>query len=94
MATSDRDKTQRARVRRSPRLSSFVVVSALVGFFVTLMLTGLYPADPALGFTTLFAYFSLYGITGTIGLGIVVWLILDLRSRKRATEVNLERDRS
>lgn len=93
MATSDPEKTQRARVRRSPRLSAFVVVSALVGFFLTLTLTGLYPADPALGFATLFAYFSLYGITGTIGLGIVVWLILDLRSRKRATEVNLERDR-
>lgn len=88
------DQSQRAQARRSPRLSAFVVVSALLGFFVTLLLTGLYPADPSLGFATLFAYFSLYGITGTIALGIVVWLILDVRSRKRATEVTLRREKS
>jgi len=48
--------------------------------------------DPSLGFATLFAYFSLYGITGSIALGIVLWLILDIRSKKKATEAIMESD--
>ena len=83
-----------AQLRRSPKLSAFVALSAVLGFFVTLILTGLYPADPTLGFATLFAYFALYGVTGTVALGIVLWLVLDLRSRKKATEVTVERDDS
>jgi hypothetical protein len=94
MASSSSESKRPAQLRRSPKLSAFVALSAVVGFFVTLILTGLFPADPSLGFATLFAYFALYGITGTVALGIVVWLIVDLRSRKKATEVTLERDSS
>jgi len=94
MASSPSESQRPAQLRRSPKLSAFVALSAVAGFFVTLVLTGLFPADPSLGFGTLFAYFALYGITGTVGLGIVLWLVLDLRSRKRATEVILEKDSS
>jgi hypothetical protein len=94
MASSAPKAQRPAQLRRSPKLSAFVALSAVLGFFVTLALTGLFPADPSLGFSTLFAYFALYGITGTVALGIVLWLILDLRSRKKVTEVTLERDSS
>lgn len=83
---------QKVSIRRSPRLSAFVVVFGLVGFVGTLILTSLYDADPSLGFATLFAYFSLYGITGSIALGIVLWLILDLRSKKKATDAVMARN--
>ena len=94
MATPPRDNSQKVTLRRSPRLSAFVVVSAVLGFFITLFLTGLYPSDPSVGFATLFAYFALYGITGTVGLGIVLWLIIDVRSRTRAQQVLVERARA
>jgi len=64
----------------------------MVGFGVTLVLTGLYEVDPSIGFATLFAYFSLYGITGSIAVGIVLWLILDFRSKRRVREITMERD--
>ena len=94
MATPPRNNSQTVTLRRSPRLSAFVVVSAVLGFFITLFLTGLYPSDPSVGFATLFAYFALYGITGTVGLGIVLWLIIDVRSRTRARQVLVERARA
>lgn len=65
-------------------------MSAVLGFLGTAVVTSLYPADPSLGFATVFAYFSLYGITGTVAIGIVLWLIIDIRSRKRAMDVTLE----
>jgi hypothetical protein len=40
----------------------------------------------------LFAYFSLYGITGSIAVGIVLWLILDLRSKRKVTEAVMARE--
>jgi hypothetical protein len=79
-------------LRRSPKLSAFLLVSAVVGFFLTLGLTSLYQSDPAIGFAALFWYFSLFGMSGTLGLGVVLWLILDFRSKKKAQEVAMERD--
>ena len=94
MATKKSPNIERASLRRSPKFSAFVAVSAVLGFFITLILTSLFPADPALGFGALFAYFALYGVTGTVALGIVLWLVLDLRSRRRAVDVTIERDES
>jgi hypothetical protein len=85
---------QSVRVRRSPKLSAFVGVSSAVGFFGTLIVTALFPADPSVGFGALFAYFSLYGITASVALGILVWLGLEARSRKTAKAVEMERQRS
>jgi hypothetical protein len=92
MSTDKPASEQRVVIRRSPRLSAFVVVSGMVGFFGTLIVTGLFDADPALGFGTVFAYFSLYGITGSVAVGIVVWLILDLRSKRTVTETTMARE--
>ena len=92
MADPQSHEQERVALRRSPKLSAFVLVSIVVGFFATLILTGLYPADPSVGFTTLFAYFALYGIAGTVGVGIVLWLLVDMRSRRRVREVTMQRD--
>ncbi|MFT6973431.1 MAG: hypothetical protein ACJAV4_000660 [Pontimonas sp.] len=92
MSTPEPVDRQKVRVRRSPKLSAFVAVFGLLGFFGTLILTGLFPSDPSIGFVALFAYFALYGVTGTIGLGMIVWLVLDLISRKRARELNMGRE--
>lgn len=94
MPSTPPDPSQRVSIRRSPRLSAFVVVFGLIGFVGTLILTSLYDADPSLGFATLFAYFSLYGITGSIAVGIMLWLILDVRSKRKATEAVMARDTS
>lgn len=92
MATKKSSPTQTATLRRSPKLGAFVASSAVAGFFVTLLLTSLFPADPTLGFGALFAYFALYGVTGSIALGVVWWLILDLRSKRRAVSVHMEKE--
>jgi hypothetical protein len=92
MTTDTPDSEQRVAIRRSPRLSAFVVVFGVVGFLGTLIVTGLFEADPSLGFGTVFAYFSLYGITGSVALGILVWLLLDLRSKRRAIETTMARE--
>ena len=63
-----------------------------MGFFGTLIVTGLFPSDPSIGFVALFAYFALYGVTGAVALGLIVWLVLDLISRKRARELDMGRE--
>lgn len=93
MASKKSDSQQRVIVRRSPRLSAFVLIFAVLGFFITLVVTSLFDVDPAVGFATLFAYFSLYGITGSIGVGIVLWLVLDLLSRRSEKEITMEREK-
>ena len=92
MTTPEPADRQKVRVRRSPKLTAFVLVFGLLGFFGTLIVTGLFPSDPAIGFVALFAYFALYGVTGAVALGIIVWLVLDLISRKTARELDMGRE--
>jgi hypothetical protein len=87
-SSSQRD----AQVRRSPKLLPIVVVFAVLGVIATAIVTSLYPADPSVGFLALFGYFALYGVSASMTLGVVVWLVLDARSRKRATIVRIERE--
>lgn len=94
MATREQNDKQQVQLRRSPKLLAFVVVFGLIGLVATLVVTSLFPADPSVGFVALFGYFALYGVTGAITVGIVVWLLLDRRSKKRATVATLERENS
>ena len=87
-STPDKHEVQ---LRRSPKLMAFILVSGLLGFFATAIVTGLYPADPSIGFIALFAYFALFGVSGSIALGVMVWLVIDMRSKKRMTVVAMER---
>ena len=92
MATEKPRREQTVTIRRSPRLAAFVVVFGVLGFVGTLVVTGLFQADPSIGFVALFAYFSLYGISGSIAVGIVLWLIMDMRSKRRLTEAVMARE--
>jgi MFS family permease len=87
-STPDKHDVQ---LRRSPKLQAFVLVFGLLGFFVTAIVTGFYPSDPSIGFVALFAYFALFGVSGSITIGVIVWLVIDMRSKKRMTVVRMER---
>jgi len=84
------NSTDRVTVRRAPRIPAFIGLGAVVGALVTLILTSLFPVDPAVGFGALFAYFALYGVTGGVVLGALVGIILDRISTRRAKSVEVE----
>jgi len=71
------DQEQRARIRRAPKFSVFLVIGAVVGIFVSLILTASYPIDPTVGFGATFGYFAIYGFVGGLLLGSIVALIFD-----------------
>jgi hypothetical protein len=79
-------------IRRAPKIAVFLILGAVLGFFVTLILTSLFPPDPAVGFFASFAYFCLYGIPAGVVLGALVALMLDVISSRRARMVTVERD--
>jgi hypothetical protein len=81
-------------VRRAPRLIPFVFLGGALGFIGSLIATSLFPVDPSVGFAALAGYFSLFGVTGGIGAGLVVWLVLDRRSKRSAREVLVGREKS
>jgi hypothetical protein len=76
-----------ARIRRAPRLGRFLFVGGAVGLIGTLILTSLYPADPAVGFPALFGYFALYGVPIGVALGALLALVLDRVSLNRSKTV-------
>lgn len=80
------------RIRRAPKFPAFLVVGAGVGLIVTLILTSLFPVDPAVGFGPLFAYFSLFGVTGGVLLGALLAIILDRMATRRAKTVGVQRE--
>ena len=80
------------RIRRAPKLGVFLLVGAAVGALVTLVLTSLFPADPAIGFAATFGYFLLFGAPFGAVLGAVVGLIVDRVSIARARTVTVERE--
>ena len=79
-------------IRRAPKIAVFLILGAVVGLLVTLILTSLFPSDPAVGFFASFAYFCLYGIPAGVALGALVAIVLDVISSRRARMVTVERD--
>lgn len=90
--TGDADGSTRVGIRRAPRLGVFVGLGAVLGVLATLILTSLYPADPAVGFAALFGYFALFGVSAGVILGATVGIVLDWRSRRRVRTVRVERE--
>lgn len=85
-------EVQQVTIRRAPKLGVFLVLGAVVGAFVTLILTSLFPADPNVGFAATYAYFCLYGVPAGVVLGAIVGLAFDRRSVKRARTVTVEHE--
>lgn len=80
------------RIRRAPKLGVFLLVGAAIGAIVTLILTSLFPADPAIGFAATFGYFLLFGAPAGAVVGAIVGLIIDRVSIARARTVTVERE--
>lgn len=79
-------------IRRAPKVGIFLIFGAMLGAIVTLVLTSLFPPDPAVGFVASYAYFCLYGIPAGVALGGLVALVLDAVSKRRARTVTVTRD--
>lgn len=84
--TDDEERTT-VTIRRAPKFSVFVVVGALVGLIATLVLTSLFPTDPAVGFAASFGYFALYGIPLGGVLGAAIAIGFDYRANRRPATV-------
>jgi hypothetical protein len=79
-------------IRRAPRIGVFLVFGALLGALVTLVLTGLFPADPAVGFAASYAYFCLFGVPAGLLFGALVAIVIDAIASRRARTVTVARD--
>lgn len=84
------DQPTEVRVRRAPKFGAFMVVGGGIALIATLIVTSLFPSDPAVGFAALFGYFSLYTVPFGVAAGALVALVLDRRSSKRARIVAAE----
>ena len=73
---------QQVTIRRAPKVPVFLILGGALGAIVTLVLTMLQPADPAVGYPALFGYFLLYGLPAGVALGGIVAVILDVISRR------------
>jgi hypothetical protein len=89
---SERPEKTEVRIRRAPKLGIFLLVGAVLGALVTLILTSLFPADPAIGFAASFGYFLLFGAPAGAVVGAVVGLIIDRVSAARARTVTVEHE--
>lgn len=77
-------------IRRAPKFPVFLILGGAVGAIVTLVLTMLQPADPNVGYPTLFGYFLLFGLPSGVLLGALVAILLDFSSKRRAKRVTAE----
>jgi membrane associated rhomboid family serine protease len=87
------DRETSVRIRRAPKFSVFLVIGALVGIFVSLLLTASFPIDPKVGFGSTFGYFAIYGFVGGILLGSIVALVFDRILSRRSKIVSVTVDR-
>lgn len=83
---------EEVRLRRAPRIGVFLIGGALLGAIATFVLTAMFEADPEIGFGVLVGYFMIYGVPLGLGLGAIVALVLDHRSKRRAKLVVAERE--
>ena len=80
------------RIRRAPKLGVFVIIGALVGTLITLILTSMFPPDPAIGFAASFGYFLLFGAPAGAVLGAIIGLVIDRVSIARSRTVTVEHE--
>jgi hypothetical protein len=78
-------------MRRAPRARTFVLLGITLGIVIVLAVASLFPADPALGAGLVSGYFLLWGATIGLVVGLLVWLVADRVSKRRAKEVIAER---
>jgi hypothetical protein len=77
-------------IRRAPKFPVFLILGGALGAIVTLVLTMSQPADPNVGYPTLFGYFLLIGLPAGVVLGALIAIVLDVISKRRAKRVTAE----
>lgn len=75
------------RIRRAPKVATFLILGGGIGAIVTFILTAIFPVDPEVGFGALFGYFALFGVTAGVVVGALVAIILDRRADRNARTV-------
>ena len=85
-------QTDEVRIRRAPKIPAFMIAGGAVGAIASLILTSLFPVDPAVGFGPLVAYVSLFGITAGVLVGALIALLADRASTRRARTIVAERE--
>jgi hypothetical protein len=79
------------RVRRSPKISVFLLVGAVIGALVAIIAVNLTPADPTVPTVQAIAFLiALLAPAGAVVLGAVA-LVIDRASERRARTVEAER---
>ncbi|MFC7401257.1 hypothetical protein [Citricoccus sp. GCM10030269] len=77
-------------VRQAPKAPPFLVGGAVLGVLAALIVTSLGVDNPEFTFGSTFGYFVvLFGILGT-GVGALIWLVLDRRSKRHTRTVTAE----
>lgn len=74
-------------IRRAPKFSVFLVVGGLVGILAALILSSVFPPDPAVGFSATFGYLTLYVVPIGVVLSALIAILLDGRATRRASQV-------
>lgn len=100
-STTPAPDEQEYTLRRAPRLSAVVVVSSLAGVLLALVGTTLAHSGPAplvdpysgapLSFGSTFGTMLVAAVTACVLVGLLVWLLLDRRSRRTQRTVTLRR---
>ncbi len=80
------------RIRRVPKFGVFTALGGLIGAIASVIVTSLFPADPAVGVAATVGYVALFGVTAGLVLGATVAIILDRLLARRAKTVSAERD--
>ena len=89
MSDSTPTETQ-VTIRRAPKVPVFLILGGALGAIVTLALTMAQPADPNIGYPTLFGYFLLFGLPAGVLLGALVAIVLDIVSHRSVRTVAAE----
>lgn len=98
MPEHSEDHVERARVRRAPKISVFLVAGAALGILVAMILTfsfgGTGDPSPNTGLVysqgQVFGFLALICIPAGLALGGVIALILDRRSLKHTREIAVD----
>jgi hypothetical protein len=85
-------QTDEVRIRRAPKIPAFMIAGGALGAIASLILTSLFPVDPAVGFGPLVAYVSLFGITAGVLIGALIALVADRVSTRRSRTIVVERE--
>lgn len=72
---------QKVTIRRAPKLTAFVATGFILGVVVAAYVSYGMPTDPAVGAGAAFGFFAIMFSLVGMGVGAVVGLILDRRTR-------------